>query len=66
MHLAAHIHEYLILVPLPLAEATHTAHTLSADITDYHRNEPVPPMAYGLVKDVDATLCQKFFNAPQV
>ena len=52
----------LVEVPLPLPEAAHPAHTLSPDIAGEHRAEPVPPVAHGLVADINPALGQKVFD----
>src|SRR4051794_31085220 len=63
-HLAVHLHVHLIKVPAPLAEATHAAHPLPADVACEQRTEPVPPVSYSLMADVDAALGQKVFYIP--
>src|SRR3954447_23974856 len=63
-HLAVDLHVHLIEVPTPLTEPTHAAHPLSADVTCKQRTEPVPPVAHGLMADVDAALSQQVFDVP--
>src|SRR5688500_3007633 len=64
-HLAVHLHVHFIEVPAPLAKAPHTADTLATNVACKQWTEPVPPVAYGLVGNVDATLCQQVFDVPQ-
>jgi hypothetical protein len=64
-HLAVHLHVHLVQVPAPLAKATHAAHPLPPDIGREQRTEPVPPVAHGLVTDVDATLGEQVLKVPE-
>src|SRR4051794_36160750 len=64
-HLAVHLHVHLVEVPAPLPEPTHAAHPLPADFTCKQRAEPVPPVAYCLMADIDAALSEKVFDVPE-
>src|SRR3954447_22819850 len=64
-HLAVHLHVHLVEVPTPLAEPTHAAHPLPADVTCKQRTEPVPPIAYCLMADVDAALGEQILDVPE-
>jgi len=64
-HLAIELHVHLVEVPLPLPEVPHPVHPLTPDVRGEKWPEPVPPMAHGLVADVDAALEQQVFNVSQ-
>src|ERR1700712_2463019 len=64
-HLAIHLHVHLVQVPTALAEPTHAAHPLPADITCEQWSKPVPPVAHRLMTDVDASLGEQVFVVPQ-
>jgi hypothetical protein len=53
------LHIHLVEVPLPLPEALHPAHPLATDVGGEQRAEAVPPVAHGLVADVDPALSGK-------
>src|SRR5947209_11943079 len=64
-HLAVHLHVHLVQVPAPLPEPAHAAHPLPANVARKQRAEPVPPVPYRLMTDVDAALVQEILNVPQ-
>jgi len=65
MHLTVDLHIHLVEVPLPLAEASHTADPLAPDVGGEQRAEPVPPVAHGFVANVDPAFEQQVFDIPQ-
>jgi hypothetical protein len=52
-------------MPPPVAEATHPAHTVPAELACEHRAKPIPPVAHRFVANVDAALEQQVLNVPQ-
>ena len=65
MRLAVDLHKHLIEVPAPMAEALHTAHSLSPDIRSEHRSKAIPPQPHGLVTNVNSTLEQQILDVPK-
>src|SRR6478735_451191 len=64
-HLAVQLHVHLVEMPAPLAKASHPAHPLPANVGREQWPKPVPPVAHGLVADVDAPLCQQVLDIAQ-
>ncbi len=64
-HLAVQPDVHLVEVPAPLAKTAHPVHPLPAYVGGEHRTEPVPPVAHGLMADVDAALGQQVLDVPQ-
>jgi len=48
-----------------MSEASHPAHPLAANVAGKERPEPVPPLAHGLMADIDAALEQQVLDVPQ-
>jgi hypothetical protein len=56
--------KHLVQIPSPLRIRS-MVHTPPPFLRSEHRAEPVPPKAYRLVADIDATLEQQIFDLPQ-
>ena len=59
---AVDLHVDLIEVP---AASAHPVHTPALDLCGKHRAEPIPPVAQGLVADLDAALVEKVLDVSQ-
>lgn len=66
MRIAVDLHEHLIEVPPPAAEAAHVAHAALAHLDCEHRTEAVPPDANRLVAKIEAALEQQMLDISQV
>jgi hypothetical protein len=64
-HLAAHLHVDLVEAPSPVTMGAHPIDPLPADLGGEHRAEAVPPIADGLVAEIDAALVQQVLDVAQ-
>ena len=55
----------LVQVPPPMGGPTHPVDALTANLGGEHRPEPVPPIPYGLVADLNAPLVQQIFDVAE-
>jgi hypothetical protein len=62
---AVQLHVHLIEVPPPVAEASHPADPLPANLAGENRSEPVPPHRTRLVTYVNAALEQQILDVAQ-
>ena len=56
---------HLVEMPTPAAHLTQPIRSLSADFGSEQWTEPVPPVAYRLVADLDATLMEEVLDVPK-
>ncbi len=62
--LSVDLHENFVEMPSPLARS-HPLHPALADAGSEQRADPVLPVTYGLVADVDAALVQQVLDVAQ-
>lgn len=63
--LAVDLHEHLVHVRLPFRVGTELLNPFSFDLLGEHWAEPIPPIPYRLVADVDAAFMENIFDVPQ-
>jgi hypothetical protein len=63
--LAVALHEDLVEVPTPMADAAHLRDTLSATVSRKERAKPIPTEPYRLVTGADCALEQQIFHVSQ-
>ena len=59
MGYASDLYKNLVKVPCPVAMGAHRVEALTADLNGEHRTEPVPPVPYSLMADLDPRLCSR-------
>ena len=63
--LAVHLHDQFVEVPLPVLEPAHPTDPLAANVAGEERTEPVPPVAHGLMGNVDTSLEQQVLDVAE-
>ena len=63
--LAAYLHKDLVEMPTPLGHLAKLLGPALTDLAGHKRPEPVPPVPYRLVADVDAALMEQVLHVPQ-